>query len=226
MTDNKPTIAVVLSGCGVYDGAEIHEATLTLLAIDRQGAAYQCFAPDVEQAHVVNHLSGEATDESRNVLIESARIARGAIKDIKEFAVADFDAIIFPGGFGAAKNLCSFAFDGAECTVNDDVRAAVKAVHGAGKPIGALCIAPAMIVRVLEGAEVTIGQDPETAAAIQAMGATHKTTSHGEVIVDAALRLVTSPCYMLDASISQIAEGTENAVRTVLDMVKQDRKAA
>ncbi|MBT4932685.1 MAG: isoprenoid biosynthesis glyoxalase ElbB [Rhodospirillaceae bacterium] len=226
MTDTKPTIAVVLSGCGVYDGAEIHESTLTLLALDRQGAAYQCFAPDVEQAHVVNHLNGEVSDESRNVLVESARIARGAIKDVKEFDAADFDAIIFPGGFGAAKNLCSFAFDGADCTVNDDVRAVVKAVHGAGKPIGALCIAPAMIARVLEGAEVTIGQDPDTAEAIQAMGGAHKTTTHGEIVIDEALRLVTSPCYMLDATISQIADGADNTVRSVLDMVKQDRKAA
>lgn len=223
---NKPAIAVVLSGCGVFDGAEIHESTLTLLALDKQGAAYQCFAPNVDQAHVINHLNGEATEESRNVLIEAARIARGEIKDLKEFDVSDFDAIIFPGGFGAAKNLSSFAFDGAQCTVNDDVAAAVKAVHGAGKPIGALCIAPAIMARIFEGGDMTIGQDPGTAEAIEAMGANHKPATHGEVVVDNSLRLVTSPCYMLEATISQIADGTENAVRTLLDMVKQDRQAA
>jgi enhancing lycopene biosynthesis protein 2 len=223
---NKPAIAVVLSGCGVYDGAEIHESTLTMLALDRQGAAYQCFAPNIDQAHVVNHLSGEATQESRNVLVEAARIARGDIKDLKEFKADDFDAIIFPGGFGAAKNLSSFAFDGADCTVNDDVRTAVKAVQAASKPIGALCIAPAMMARIFEDGDMTIGQDPGTAEAIEAMGGNHKPATHGEVVVDDALRLVTSPCYMLDANISQIADGTENAVRTLLDMVNQDKQAA
>ena len=226
MTDTKPNIAVVLSGCGVYDGAEIHESTLTLLALDKQGASYQCFAPNVEQAHVINHLNGEATEESRNVLVESARIARGDIKDLKDFSADDFDAVIFPGGFGAAKNLSSFAFDGADCSVNDDVAAAVKAVHGAGKPMGALCIAPAMMAKLFEGAKVTIGSDPGTAEAIETMGGHHMATTHGEIVIDDNLRLVTSPCYMLDATISQIADGTENAVRTLLDMVNQDRQAA
>lgn len=224
--NNKPAIAVILSGCGVYDGAEIHESTLTLLALDRQGASYQCFAPDIDQAHVINHVTGEATQENRNVLVEAARIARGAIKDLKEFDAADFDAIVFPGGFGAAKNLSSFAFDGAACSVNDDVATVVKATHGAGKPIGALCIAPAVMARIFEDGQMTIGQDEETAQAIEAMGATHKQTNHGGVIIDDNLRLVTSPCYMLDATISQIADGTENAVRCLLEMVDQDRQAA
>ncbi|MBC8445247.1 MAG: isoprenoid biosynthesis glyoxalase ElbB [Rhodospirillaceae bacterium] len=226
MTDNKPNIAVVLSGCGVYDGAEIHESTLTLLALDRQGAAYQCFAPNIDQAHVINHLNGEVAGENRNVLVEAARIARGEIKDLIKFDAADYDAIIFPGGFGAAKNLSSFAFDGADCTVNDDVSAAVKAVHEAGKPIGALCIAPAMMARIFQSGDMTIGSDQGTADAIEAMGASHRTTTHGEVVVDDSLRLVTAPCYMLDATISQIADGTQNAVHTLLDMVQQDRKAS
>jgi len=220
MSDNQTRIAVVLSGSGVYDGAEIHESTLTLLALDRQRASYQCFAPDVPQAHVINHLSGEEMQEDRNVLIESARIARGAIKDLKEYNPADFDAIIFPGGFGAAKNLSSFAFDGPECSVNEDVSEAIKTTHAAGKPIGALCIAPAIMAKVFDGAELTIGQDPGTADAIQAMGGRHKVTDHGEVVIDPDLKLVTSPCYMLDASISQIADGTENAVKALLDMVR------
>jgi len=226
MASSKPSVAVILSGCGVFDGSEIHEATLTLLALDRQGATYQCFAPNVMQAHVIDHLSGEESGESRNVLIESARIARGDIKDLKDFDAADYDSIIFPGGFGAAKNLSSFAFDGADCTVNDDVAAALKAIHDAGKPIGALCIAPVIIARVLHGADVTIGQDADTAAAIAAMGGHHTRASHGDIVVDSKLRVVTTPCYMLDATISQIADGADNAVRTLLEMIAQDRQAA
>jgi enhancing lycopene biosynthesis protein 2 len=211
-------IAVVLSGCGVYDGAEIHESVLTLLAIDRLGASYACFAPDVAQHHVVNHLTGDEAKESRNVLVESARIARGAIKPLSEYKAADFDAIIFPGGFGAAKNLCGFAFNGPDCAVNLDVEKAVKATHAAGKPIGALCIAPALMARVLGKVEVTIGNDEGTAAAIEKLGATHIKATHGEVVIDAANKLVTTPCYMLDASISQIALGAENAVKAVLKL--------
>ncbi len=220
MANAKPTIAVVLSGCGVFDGAEIHESVLTLLALDRQGAAYQCFAPDVDQAHVINHVSGDEMAETRNVLTESARIARGEIKDLGEFDAGAVDAIIFPGGFGAAKNLCTFAFDGPDCQVNDDVLRAVRAMVDANKPIGALCIAPALMAKVLEGAEVTIGQDAGTARAIESMGGRHKTAKHGEVVVDSALKLVTSPCYMLDSSISQIADGAENTVKAILDLVR------
>ncbi|MEE8393314.1 MAG: isoprenoid biosynthesis glyoxalase ElbB [Rhodospirillales bacterium] len=219
MNGSKPKIAVVLSGCGVFDGSEIHESVLTLLALDRQGAQYQCYAPDADQAHVINHLTGEEADETRNVLTEAARIARGEIKDIKELDASAVDAAIFPGGFGAAKNLCSFAFDGADCTVNPDVERAVRDLVAANKPIGALCITPAMMAKLLDGAEVTIGDDPDTAEAIVKMGGTHKTTTHGEVVVDRKYKLATSPCYMLDATISQIAEGADNTVRTVLGMI-------
>lgn len=226
MADSKPNIAVVLSGCGVYDGAEIHESTLTLLALDRQGVNYQCFAPDIDQAHIINHLNGEEMEGKRNVLTEAARIARGAIKDLKEYNAADFDAIILPGGFGAAKNLSSFAFQGPDCTVNEDVASAIKSTNDAGKPMSALCIAPTIMAKIFDGAEVTIGQDEGTAGAIETMGGKHTQTTHGGIVVDDALRLVTSPCYMLDATISQIADGTENAVRSLLDMVEQDRQAA
>ena len=226
MTGSKPTIAVVLSGCGVYDGAEIHESTLTLLALDRQGADYQCFAPDIDQAHVINHLNGEEMSETRNVLVESARIARGAIKDLKDYDPDDFDALIFPGGFGAAKNLCSFAFNGPDCTVNEDVAKAITSTKEVGKPMSALCIAPAIMAKIFDGAEVTIGQDADTASAIETMGGKHTPTTHGEIVVDNNLRLVTSPCYMLDATVGQIADGTENAVKALLEMVSQDRQAA
>lgn len=211
-------IAVILAGNGVYDGAEIHEATLTLLAIARQGAEYQCFAPDIKQAHVINHLTGEEMPETRNVLVEAARIARGDIKSLAEYNVADFDAIIFPGGFGAAKNLCTFAFDGVDCTVNADVEKAIRNTVVAEKPIGALCISPALIAKVLGDVEVTIGQDKETAEAIEKLGGTHIAKDHGEIVVDEKYKVITTPCYMLNATIDQIATGAENAVKKVLEM--------
>ncbi len=219
MNDTKPKIAVVLSGCGVFDGAEIHESVLTLLALDRQGAAYQCYAPDIDQAQVIDHLTGEEVDEKRNVLRESARIARGKIKPLSELKASHADAVIFPGGFGAAKNLSSFAFDGADCTVEAEVARTVADFHGAGKPIGALCIAPAMMAKLLDGPEVTIGEDKDTAEAIEKMGGKHKTAGPVEVVVDGRLKLATTPCYMLDSTIGQVAEGADNAVREVLAMI-------
>ncbi|MBF0561674.1 MAG: isoprenoid biosynthesis glyoxalase ElbB [Alphaproteobacteria bacterium] len=217
----KLRIAVGLSGCGVYDGSEIHEAVLTLLAIDRNGASYQCFAPDIPQVQVVNHLTGKASQETRNVLVESARIARGSIKDLREYRAADFDGLIFPGGFGAAKNLSSFAFDGSDCTVNDAVAHAIRDTKAAGKPIGALCIAPAVVAKVLGRVDLTIGSDPGTAAALEAMGAHHRKAGHGEVVVDRAAKVVTTPCYMLDSTISQIAQGAEAVVKALLTLARE-----
>jgi len=208
--------AVVLSGCGVFDGAEIHEATLTLLAIAQQGATYDIFAPDINQYHVINHLTHKEMPEKRNVLVESARIARGDIQPLRQFNAADFDAIIFPGGFGAAKNLSTVAFDGADAKVNPDVEAAVKAMHKAGKPIGALCIAPAVIAKILNGVEVTIGNDPGTISAIKKMGGTHIETTHGEVVVDKKNKIFTTPCYMLDATIVDIYKGAVNVVNEIM----------
>ena len=218
MSEQKK-IAVVLSGCGVYDGAEIHESVLTLLAIEQQRASYVCFAPDVAQHHVINHITGDEMDESRNVLTESARIARGDIKPLADFNPADFDALMSPGGFGAAKNLSSFAFEGADCSVNPDVEKAINDTVTAGKPIGALCISPVILSRVFGAVAVTIGQDEGTAEAIEAMGSKHVKTNHGEVVVDEERKLVTTPCYMLDASISQIMLGATNAVREVLKLI-------
>lgn len=211
-------IAVVLAGNGVYDGAEIHEATLTLLAIAQQGAEYQCFAPDIKQAHVVNHLTGEEMLESRNVLVEAARIARGNIKALSEYKAEDFDAIVFPGGFGVAKNLCTFAFDGPNCSVDPIVEQSIHMTVSANKPIGALCISPALIAKVLSNVEVTIGSDKGTAVAIEKLGATHHVTTHGEIVVDTKYKVVTTPCYMLDANIVQIAEGASNVVKKILEM--------
>ena len=164
--NKQKRFAVILAGCGVLDGAEIHEATLTLLAIAKAGGSYECFAPDKEQAQVINHLTGKPTNEVRNVLVESARIARGKIKPLYLYEPEVFDAVIFPGGFGVAKNLCSLAFEGSDCTVDPEVELAVLASVEASIPIGALCIAPALIVKILPGADVTIGNDPETVKAI------------------------------------------------------------
>jgi len=208
--------AVVLSGCGVFDGAEIHEAVLTLLAIAQQGASYDIFAPDVNQYHVINHLTHQPVPEKRNVLVESARIARGKISPLSRFNAAHYDALIFPGGFGAAKNLSTVAFDGPDAKVNPEVEVAVKAMHKACKPIGALCIAPALIARILGGVEVTIGDDPGTISAIKKMGGTHVETTHGEVVVDKKNKIFTTPCYMLDADIMQIYEGATNVVNEIM----------
>jgi len=209
--------AVILSGCGVFDGAEIHEATLTMLAIMKQGAEYEIFAPDITQHHVINHITGEEMNETRNVLIESARIARGKIKDLKEYNADDFDALIFPGGFGAAKNLCDFAFKGADCNVNADVVYAVRQTSDRKKPIGALCISPVIMARIFGDIELTIGQDAGTAEAVEKMGATHKLTNHGDVIIDEKNNVYTTPCYMLDANILEIETGASNIVRAMLE---------
>lgn len=211
-------IAVVLSGCGVYDGAEIHEATLTMLAIAQQGAEYQCFAPDMEQAHVVNHITGEEMNETRNVLVEAARIARGNVKPLSEYKASEYDAIVFPGGYGAAKNLCTFAFDGADCSVNKDVENAIRSTVVAEKPVGALCISPALIAKVLGDVTVTIGDDKETIENIEKAGATHTATTHGEIVVDEKYKVISTPCYMLDATIGQIADGANNVIAKILEM--------
>lgn len=212
-------IAVILSGCGHLDGAEIHEATLTLLAIHKHGADYMCFAPDKKQHHVLNHLTREEMPEERNCLIESARIARGKVQDIAGFNAGDYDALIIPGGFGAAKNLSDYAFTGADCTVDEHVAGAIRAMHAAGKPIGALCIAPVLLARLIPDATLTIGQDHDTAASLTAMGAKHQATLHGEIVIDAGRKVVTTPCYMLDSRVDQIAEGADKLVVAVLKMV-------
>lgn len=213
-------IAVILSGCGNKDGAEIHESVLTLWAIHKHGADYQCFAPDIPQHHVLNFITDQEMEEDRNVLVESARIARGKIKDLAEYNADDFDALVIPGGLGVAKNLSTFAFDGPHCFINEEVERAVRETADQGKPIGALCIAPAIIAKILGDVEVTIGQDPGTEAAVVQMGASHSKTTHGEIIVDRQKKVVTTPCYMLDARVDQIGEGAENLVIAVLELTK------
>ena len=217
--NKQKKVAVILSGCGVYDGAEIHESVLTLLSIERCGATYQCFAPDIQQRHVINHLTGEETSEQRNVLVESARIARGNIKPLTDLNVADFDALIVPGGFGAAKNLSDFAVAGADVRVQVDMMVAVKAFAEAGRPVGLICIAPAMAGRIFgEGVQVTIGNDAETAAAMAQTGVNHQDCAVDDIIIDSTHKLVTTPAYMLANNISEAAAGIDKLVTTVVDM--------
>lgn len=208
--------AVILSGCGVRDGAEIHEAVLTLLAIKKHGSDYEIFAPDIKQHHVVNHITGKEMPEERNVLIESARIARGHIKSLTEFHAREFDALIFPGGFGVAKNLCTYAYDGAECKINPDVEKAVKDMVSLHKPIGAMCISPVVISKILGNVEVTVGADEGTISNVLKMGSTHRRTTHGDVVKDQHKLIYTTPCYMLDANILQIELGTSNLILEML----------
>jgi enhancing lycopene biosynthesis protein 2 len=215
-------VAVILSGCGVYDGAEIHESVITLLRLDQRGAKVQCFAPDIAQLHVINHLTGEPMPETRNVLVESARIARGEIKDIREARVEDFDALIIPGGFGAAKNLSSFATEGAACSVQADVLNLAEAFAEAGKPIGLMCISPAIAAKIYgPGVICTIGTDADTAAAVSKMGGTHQECEVSEIVEDKARKLVSTPAYMLAQSISEAASGINKMVDRVLELTQK-----
>ncbi len=208
--------AIILSGCGVYDGAEIHEAVMTMYAVMKNGAEYDIFAPDIAQHHVVNHLTGDEMAETRNVLVESARIARGNIQPLTELDMRDFDALIFPGGFGAAKNLCTFAFKSENCDVNPQVSKVIRDAVSLRKPIGALCISPVILAKVLGDVNITIGDEAGTAAAVEKMGAKHSVTSHGQVVIDSKYKLFTTPCYMLDANVLQIAEGADSIVKAMM----------
>jgi enhancing lycopene biosynthesis protein 2 len=212
--------AVVLSGCGVFDGAEIHEATLSLLAIARQGCSYEIFAPDIKQHHVINHITGEEMNETRNVLVESARIARGQIRDLKQLDPASYDGLLFPGGFGAAKNLSTWAFKGADASVLPEVEEAITGMLALKKPIGALCISPVILARILGKIDLTIGDDESTIDALEVLGANHVYTTHGEVVVDPDHLLVSTPCYMLDATIDQVALGANNVVDAMIKLMK------
>jgi enhancing lycopene biosynthesis protein 2 len=218
-----PRIGVLLSGCGVYDGAEIHEAVITLLALDRAGAEAVCMAPDVDQMHVVDHRTGEPAEETRNVLAESARIARGAIRDVADVRADELDGIILPGGFGAAKNLCNFAVAGAQATVQPDVARLLRDALAARMPIGVCCIAPAVMAAILrdagEAGELTIGTDADTAAGLEAMGVRHVPCAVEETCVDREHQVVSTPAYMLAGRISEAAAGIEKLVSEVLDLV-------
>lgn len=211
-------IGVVLSGCGVYDGAEIHEATLTLYFLDRAGAEAVCMAPNLPQHHVIDHLTGQESQESRNVLVESARIARGKIRDLAQVRAEELDGVILPGGMGAAKNLSSLAFDGPQAKVNPDLALLLKAMQQSGKPIGAICISPAVIAKVFTGITVTIGHDASTAGTIRAMGNQHQESGADAIVVDHTHRIVTTAAYMCAAGIAEAGAGIEKLVAKVLEL--------
>ncbi len=215
-------IAVILSGCGVYDGAEIHESTAALLALQRAGAEAVVCAPTGPQMHVINHVVGQpAENETRDILQESARIARGEIKDLATVEENDIDGVLLPGGFGAAKNLCTFAVEGADCTVHEQLEKFLRKVQTAGKPIGAMCIAPVILARVFGqqlAPKLTIGNDGDTAAAINKMGAQHVDCPVKESIVDADNKIVTTPAYMLAQNIGEVFDGATNFVEKLLGL--------
>ena len=214
-------IGVVLSGCGVQDGSEIHEATLTLLFLDKAGVRITYFAPKIEQYHTIDHSTGQIQEkENRQVFVESARIARGEITDLAQASPESLDGIIFPGGFGAVKNLCNFAFEEENCQVNEDVRKVVQVMHASKKPQGFICIAPVIAARVLGSLHprLTIGHDKSTAQLLEKMGARHINSRVDEIIYDVDNRIVSTAAYMLGPTISKISVGIEKLVQKIVEV--------
>ncbi|PHM46986.1 isoprenoid biosynthesis glyoxalase ElbB [Xenorhabdus miraniensis] len=215
------SIAVILSGCGVYDGSEIHESVLTMLSLSRLGAKVSFFSPDEVQHHVINHLNGEEKKEIRHVMEESARITRGNIQPLSQVDINELDALIIPGGFGAAKNLCNFAFKGSDCEINKELLSIIQGMYQQGKPMGFMCISPVMVPKILgKPIKVTIGNDPETAAQIEKMGGIHVECPVDDIVVDFENKIVTTPAYMLAESLSQAEKGIDKLVRKILEMIE------
>ena len=216
-------VGVLLSGCGNKDGSEIHESVLTMLALDRLKAEMVLMAPNIDQMHVMNHYTDQEMDEFRNVLVESARIARGNIKDMAEVNGADLDALIIPGGLGVVKNLSDYAMSGPECTVNPDAYRLVSEMILLKKPIGAMCIAPAMIAKIInelgEKAVLTVGNDETTSHDIEMMGSKHQECLVSDIVIDEENKIITTPAYMEAINISETAEGIEKLVSTTISMV-------
>lgn len=221
-------VAVLLSGCGVYDGSEIQEAVFSLLAIAENGGSYHCFAPNISQYHVINHLTGEEMKESRNALIEAARIARGEIKDLAQFNATDFDALVIPGGFGAAKNLTQWAFKGSDGEIHPEVQRCIREMVASKKPIAALCMGPTVVAKALQGTEhhpsLSVGtiteKSPYDIAAIssgiEATGATAVMKSIRELEIDTQYRIISAPCYMMEASIIEVKRNIDQAIAELM----------
>jgi enhancing lycopene biosynthesis protein 2 len=220
-------VAVILSGCGVFDGSEIQEAVLSLLCLDQKGASYNIFAPDVPQYHTLNHLTGDPDEFNRNVLEESARIARGQIKPLSEYEASEFDALVIPGGFGAAKNLSTWAFEGPQCSIEAQTQRAILATVQAQKPICAMCMAPVVVAKALQGSQyepmLTVGSDeaesPYEIEAIsqglKAVGAKPEMKTVSEICIDSNLKIVSAPCYMMKASISEVFQNIQKAMEAL-----------
>lgn len=228
------TIAVVLSGCGVQDGTEIHEASALMVALSREAADYRLYAPDKPQMHTINHLTGEEiAGDNRNVYIESARIARGKLDRLVNLNVTSHSAVIFPGGFGAAKNLSDFAVNHADCTVDEQVSAVIRSFHEAKKPIGLCCIAPVLAAKVLAGCEVTMGMESEgdprwphasACAHIRKMGSVHVVKDVNELYIDEKNQIITTPAYMCETKLHEVHDGVAKLVRAVIHLSKKDKE--
>ncbi|XP_018429929.1 PREDICTED: ES1 protein homolog, mitochondrial-like [Nanorana parkeri] len=220
-------VAVILSGCGVYDGSEIHESSAVMVHLSRAGVQYVVFAPNIEQMHVVDHVKGQPTEEKRNVLTESARIARGNITDLKDLKVSEYDALVIPGGFGVAKNLSSWAVKGKDCSVIKAVEETMKAFHASRKPMGLCCISPVLAARLIPGCEVTVGCDTEcekwpyagTAGAIKELGCKHINKEVNEVHVDTKNKLVTTCAFMSDSPVHEVFHGVGEMVTALLRLL-------
>jgi enhancing lycopene biosynthesis protein 2 len=212
-------VAIILSGCGVFDGAEIHESVLTMLHLEASGATYQCFAPNINQHHVVNHLSGDEMEQTRNVLVEAARIARGEIQDLNTLNVNDFDALAVPGGFGVAKNLSDFAFKGSDSNILAALKSTCNAFNQQNKPIAYVCIAPALVGHIhAKGIKATIGNDIDTAAAMSALGAEHIDCNVDDIVIDETQKVISTPAYMLAQSISEASAGIQKAMTKLVEL--------
>ncbi|KAG8230644.1 hypothetical protein J437_LFUL010661 [Ladona fulva] len=228
---SSPKVAVVLSGSGVYDGTEIHEACATLSHLTREGAEPICYAPDVKQMHVVDHVKGvQSEGENRNVMVESARIARGNIKPLSELKAANVDAVVFPGGFGAAKNLSDFAVNGDSCKLNSEVNHVLKDFHSAKKPIALCCIAPILAAKAIPGVTITLGKTDDGsgkwphAGAIEAatkMGAKVEMKHVNEASVDKKNLIVTSPAFMYDGKFHEVYDGIGVMIKTLMGLIKK-----
>ncbi len=213
-------VGVILSGCGFLDGSEIHESVFTLYFLSKYKAITSIFAPDINQMHVINHTTKDVASEVRNVLIESARIARGKIQPLAKAKIDEIDAVILPGGFGAAKNLSNFATKGSEAELNPQLKEFLAMAFKAKKPVGAICISPALIALFFKGSEthplLSIGNDTQTAKTLELMGAKHKNRSVSDIEYDEKLKIVTTPAYMFDASIAEVGDGIEKLVKKIL----------
>lgn len=216
-------IGVVLSGCGVFDGSEITEAVSVLIAIDQLGAQAICMAPNIDQMHTIDHLHGRPMPDKRNVLTESARIARGKIRDILQVHSSDLDGLVFPGGFGVAKNLSDFALKGPDCHIDANVARLAREMHQAGKPIGFACIAPVLAAKLFH-ATVTIGNDPATASAIEKMGGHHVDRGETDIYIDTTHRIVSTPCYMYESTPARVFEGARKMVEAVIQLTRSETK--
>lgn len=212
--------AVILAGCGNLDGNNIQETVVLLTAIAREGAIYQCFAPDVEQHEVIDHYTHSEMLERRYVLREAARMAQGNIKPLSEFNANEFDALALPGGYGVMKNLCTYAMAGINATINSEVKQAILAMHNAQKPIGAMCIAPMLIALVLRKGTITLGKTCDASKDAEAIGMTHKEAKQNELVVDSKNLLFTTPCYMLENNLADISTATFDMVKAMIASCK------